>query len=49
MINNFVNFLKNLFNVDTLKIKPMFTLFDNTKEAINLKCFVTSKAIVYFF
>lgn len=27
----------------------MFKLFNNSKETINLKCPVTSKAIVYFF
>lgn len=38
-----------LSDINVLKIKPMFKLFDNTKENVNLKCSVTSKAIVYFF
>lgn len=34
----FHKFYKNLSNINVLKIKPMFKLFDNTKETVNLKC-----------
>lgn len=39
----------NLSDVNVLKIKPTLKLFDNTKDTVNFKCFVTSKAIVHFF